>query len=67
MTITVTEGGDARKVGAQRQELIRDLPKKKNKKGSNKMAKLRKKYTTRRRMGPRTWDEAKRRLVARWL
>jgi len=58
-----------RKFVGRGQGVIRDLPKRKKrnrKKESGKIAKLRKKYATRRMMGPRTWDEAKRRFWREW-
>ena len=61
--------GDAKgKFAGKETELIRDLPKrKKRKRESSKMAELRRKYATRRRMGPpRRWDEAKRRFWREW-
>ena len=64
-------GGSAKRIFVgigKGQGVIRDLPKKKRKKKkeSSNMAKLRKKYASRRRMGPRTWDEAKRRFWREW-
>ena len=58
----VTEVDAKRKVGGR--ERIRDLPK--ITKESSKMAKLRRKYATRQKVGPRTWDEAKRRFWREW-
>ena len=61
-------GANAKRIAfvGKGQEVIRELAKEKMKKESSKMAKLRKKYASRRRMGPRTWDEAKRRFWREW-